>query len=238
MSWLKKLTSAFRAKPQEYEKGSLEDDLKGMLTGHGLKDVNSHDGWLRVGDEFPALRADYWIHSQTEDNCTVRVDFKLAVGEDRHIIECYGDFGPDLRQATGKNLYKFCLGALHVFLSAYWDHHEPDQVDEETWHANGQQWTAYLSSMLNYATKGQKAGSPRDYMARLEQAICKLPLSESEYWVSMFFCNIKNEWTIEVKLDNEIHDGLTEIVKQMNWPPAEGMYTQRQFILLKKVPAF
>ncbi len=245
MRWLTSLVSAFRPKfkdvessaPEDVQSGSLEDDIKEMLTRHGLKDVSQHEGWVLVGNTLPALRGDYLVHSQRDDSCSVRVDFKLAVREGRHIIECYGDFGSDIRQAIGKNLYKFCVGALHVFLSAYWDHHEPDQVDKETWRANGHVWDTYLSSMINYVSEGQKAGFPKDYMARLEQAICSLPLSEEEHWVSVFFFNLKNEWTIEVKLDNDIHDGLIQSVRAMDWPSADGMYTQRQFILLKKTVA-
>jgi hypothetical protein len=235
MDWLKKLFSAFRPKPvPASDSGSLEDDIQEMLTSHGVKDIRNENGWVLADGELPALRADYWINSQTEERCTVNVDFTLAVRSGRRIIECYADFGSDLCQATGKNLYKFCAGALHVFLSAYWDHHEPDQVDKETWHANDRQWDAYLSSMINYVTEEQKAGFPKDYMARLEQAICDLPLSEPEHWISMFFCNLKNDWTVEVRLDNDIHEGLTQVVREMDWPSADGMYTQRQFILLRQ----
>ncbi|MBW8733725.1 MAG: hypothetical protein JF571_05360 [Asticcacaulis sp.] len=149
---------------------SLVTDMHQMLTIHGLE-ARIENEWTFANNDFPLLAATRYTNKADETSATVRIDFVLLLKDDRRIVESYAGWGEDVRQAEGQGLYKFCVGAMHVFLSAFWDHHEPDQVDIEHWSVGGSAWNAYLSSLINNTSMDQKAGLPTDYMVGLQQAI-------------------------------------------------------------------
>lgn len=143
-------------------------------TPHGLN-ARAFDDWLIVDDELPALRGTYNIANTNSKKITTQVDIELRLSDGRSICEHYAGLGDDERQASGQGLFKFCCGAFHVYLSAYWDHHEADQVEIETWEIDGVRWNAYISNMINQASAGAAAGPPTttSRLFRLRSVHCR-----------------------------------------------------------------
>jgi hypothetical protein len=232
--WFKKQEAT--AKPHtDPENKSLQEPLMDLLKGHGL-DVTTYDGWLAVNNNLPVLCGSYRV-TRLEPTVMLHMDIELRLSAERSIWEQSGNWGATEEKAVGMGLFKFCTGAFHVFLSAYWDHHEPDQVEIEHWTIGGAPWNAYTGAMISNASEGQKAGFPKEYMAAVEEAIGAIPLTPEDHWFSFYGANHKNELTMEARLDNEIWPEFNEKLAELNWPPAEGFYSQRNFILLRPASA-
>ncbi|WP_443749761.1 DUF6348 family protein [Asticcacaulis solisilvae] len=232
--WFKKRAQDMTKTPSVPAERSLVVDMHQMLTSHGI-DARIENDWTLVNNDFPLLGATRYLNKVTETSAMVQIDFALRLEDGRSIVESYAGWGEDIRHAEGQGLFKFCVGAMHVFLSTFWNHHEPDQVDIKRWSTADRRWDAYISSLINNTGEGQKAGRPADYMDRLQDAVSGLALSDCDHWISVYVAMLKNEMTVEIRLDNEISEDLTETVRAMDWPTAEGFYSQRQFILLRPV---
>ncbi len=211
---------------------SLQGELTALLREHDL-DAQAQADWLLVAGNLPGLRGTYNIANRDHNMITTQVDVELRLAADRSIYEHYAGWGDDERQAAGQGLLKFCCGAFHVFLSAYWNHHEPDQVEIESWTINGVTWNAYVSNMINNASTGQTAGTPRSYLPTVQAEICALPLTVEDHWLSFYGANLKGELTMDARLDNEGWPELNQKLAALDWPPAEGFYSTRNFILLR-----
>lgn len=211
---------------------SIQEDLAALMRGHGL-DVQSHDDWLLVGNDVPLLRGTYNIDNRTGDSITTQIDIELRLSAERSIYEHYAGVDRDERQSMGQGLFKFCCGAFHVFLSAFWNHHEPDQVEIERWTIGGASWDVYIGNMINNATDDQDVSIPRDYLTTAQAAICALSLTPEDHWLSFYAANLKGELTTEARFDNDVWPALGQGIADLRWVPAEGFYSTRNFILLR-----
>lgn len=211
---------------------SLQDILFGLLEAHGLK-AEKYQDWVLVDNDLPVLRGTLVPQPPAGNSQTYMLEFELRLGEQRIIIERYAGIGEDENSAIGQGVYKFCAGAFHIFLSAFWDHHEPEQVDIETWTIGGHPWSAYIGSLISNASTGQKAGFPKTYMNEVQAYIQDLELDTQVHWVSIFFANHKGALTCEALFDNDYWPELSQHLVTLDWPHAEGYYSQRLFILLK-----
>jgi hypothetical protein len=215
---------------------SLQDELATVMRGHGL-DANVYQDWLLVANDLPLLRGTYNVDRYYDDQVTVEIDIELRLSADRSIYEHYAGVEADARQAIGQGLFKFCCGTFHVFLSAYWDHHEPDQVDVQRWIIDGTPWDAYIGNMINNTSEGQAADIPRGYLSTAHEAICALTLTPEDHWLSFYAANLKGELTSEARWDNDVWPELGQTIAELGWIPAEGFYSTRNFILLRPVRA-
>jgi hypothetical protein len=225
--WFKKKSKTKLAEPF-----SLQDSLYGLVEAHGLKAEKFHD-WVLVNNKLPGLRGNFIPPGSSSGNKAYAVSFELRLSPEQAIIETYAAAGADERSAVGQGLFKFCAGAFHVFLSAFWEHHEPDQVEIEQWIFNRTSWNVYLSNLINNVSDGQKAGLAPDYMKTVQAIVQTLSLDDQIHWISVFFCNFKGELTCETLLDNALWPELSQALLKLEWPVAEGYYSQRQFILLR-----
>ena len=233
--WFKKKSQDTKAPASAPAERSLVEDMHQMLTMHGI-DARIENDWTLVNNAFPLLGATRYLNKVEETSAMVHIDFVLQLEDGRRIIESYAGWGDDVRQAEGQGLFKFCVGAMHVFLSAFWNHHEPDQVDIERWSIGETPWDAYLSSIIKHSNLDQKVGSPANYMDDLQQGVSRLSLSDCDHWISVYVGVVKDEVTVDVRLDNEASPDLIKVVRALDWPITEGFYSERQFILLRPAP--
>ncbi len=230
--WFGKKQNAPVPSAPEVEHVSIQHELAELMRGHHL-DVKTYQEWLMVGDDVPLMRGTYNVASRSDTSVTTQFDVELRLSAERSIYEHYAGWGSDERQAMGQGLFKFCCGAFHVFLSAFWNHHEPDQVEIERWDINGAPWDAYVGNMINNASEGQKAGTPHSYLPNVQAAISSLSLTQEDHWFSFYGCNLKGDLTMDAYWDNEKWPELNQTLGALDWPPAEGFYSTRNFILLR-----
>ncbi len=213
----------------------VQAELIDLLRTHGL-DVATHEDWTLVDNKLPVLRGGYHVTRNEPASSMIQMDLELRLNAERSIYEHYAGTGETEEQAVAQALFKFCIGAFHVFLSAYWDHHEADQVDLTHWSLQGGQWDVFIGAMFNFASEGQAAGFPKDYISTVQEAISGLVLTPEDHWFSFYGANLKGELTMDAYLDNGAWPELNNRLKQLDWPPANGFYSIRNFILLRPAP--
>jgi len=216
----------------EVEYISLQEDLETLMSGHGIN-TRTFEDWLMAGEEMPALRGTYNVAKRQNTFVTTQLDIELRLSADRSIYEHYAGWGDDERQAVGQGLFKFCCGTFHVFLSAYWNRHEPDQVEIERWTIDGMPWDAYVGNTIYNMSENQKAGTPDNYLPSVRAAVAALTLTPEDHWFSFYGANLKGDLTVDAYFDNQNWLELNQTFAALEWPSAEGFYSARNFILLR-----
>lgn len=74
---------------------------------------------------------------------------------------------------------------------------------------------------------------PNDYLSTVQIAISALPLEAEDHWLSFYGANLKGDLTIDARLDNQTWPELNEQLAALDWPPTDGFYSTRNFILLR-----
>jgi hypothetical protein len=211
----------------------LQSVIERLLQSHGLTTA-TYKEWILASTELPAFRASL---AQTGRPETTRLVVELRVGAGQTIIESFAGVGQDAASAARDALENFCNGALHVFLAAFWNHIEPDQVLLEHWPINGATWSAHIGNYVCRATKGEDVPVPADAFPVIEALIRELPLTGDLHWVRTFYCHITDEQRIaEALLDNAVWRELQDALLHLPWPPTATYYSARNFLILKKVP--
>lgn len=231
--WFKKnqIETPLVAPPQV---SALQEGLLGVITGHGL-DVHVYHDWCLVDNAMPGLRAIQGPIVPNSAKITNRIDIELRLKADRAIYECYGGVGEDEHAAMGDVLYTFCCGTFHVYLSAFWDHHEPGQVDIETWSIHGQEWIVYVGNAIFKTYNNQAFGLAPDYGETIRRLASGLPLGEDYHWISVYIHALNGQVGADTSLDNQPWPELNESLAHLAWPaPATGFASSRNFILLKR----
>jgi hypothetical protein len=214
----------------------LQPRLLELLEGHGVS-CATYKHWILPNNALPALRAFPYRTDQHESGRTTRqINIELKLSEEETIVECYGGMGSSLEQAIGDVLKTFCIGTMHVYLSAFWDKHEPDQVEIETWEINGARWSAYIGNTIQKRnTQIPQKLLPEGYLKTVQQHVASLPLGREYHWLSAYLFRIRDSITADMQIDNEPSPDLTSKMKVLAWPHSEGFYSTRMFILLKRL---
>ena len=236
--WFKKKQETVSSPDGPYDTDDIpiQDELARVMRGHGLA-VQPHDDWLVVGDDPPLLRGICKIDGREDDGVTTQLDIELRLSAERSIWEHYAGRADNAREAMGQGLFKFGCGTFQVFLSAYWDHHDADQVEVERWTIDGAPWDAYVGNTVNNTSEGQPASTPHDYLTTVQTALTALSLTPEDHWLSFYAANLKGELTTEARFDNDVWTDLGQAIGQLAWTPAEGFYSTRNFILLRPARA-
>jgi|SRR5215467_2488896 len=209
----------------------LRPVMERLLQSHGVRTSNYKE-WVLGGTDLPAIRASLQNTGRSE---TTRLDVELCIAPGQTIIESFGGVGKDAEQATNDAVENFCKSSLHVFLAAFWNHVEPDQVTLENWEISGASWSAYIGSQVCRGTDAFDVPVPADVFPLTEMFIKKLLLRGDLHWVRTFYCNVKDQQkTSEALLDNNVWTDLQDAARHLKWPPTDKFYSVRNFLILKK----
>jgi hypothetical protein len=70
--------------------------------------------------------------------------------------------------------------------------------------------------------------------SQIKDVITSLPLSKKAHWLKIIYSQIDYKpLIVEVTMDNQGHEGLTEAIKKLNWPKHKYLYFAKQFIFVK-----
>ncbi|HLJ90614.1 MAG TPA: DUF6348 family protein [Candidatus Angelobacter sp.] len=209
----------------------LQHVMDNFLRAHGLE-TSLYKEWVLVDGNLPGIRA--CLHDSGRQD-TTRLDIELRVSAERTLIECFAGMGKDKREATNDAIDNFCNSSLHVFLAAFWNCLDPDQVTVEKWQINGATWNAYIGDYVRRTTGGEEIPIPDDASLLTEGMIKSLPLEGDLHWVRTFYCSIGDRQKVsEVLLDNEVWTELQDAFLNLEWPPTNKYYSARNFLILKK----
>lgn len=226
--WLKRKKSS--ADGRDYFR--LQPVIEGLLQSHGLQTAIDKE-WIAGSTALPAIRASLALTGRPD---TTRLDVELRVGAaEQTIIESFAGVGQDEETAANDAVENFCQSGLHVFLAAFWDHIDQDQVLIESWHINGATWSAYIGNYVCRGVGAEATPVPSEAFPLTEALIKKLPLTGDLHWVRTFYCNLTaQEKVAEALLDNDTWTELQEALLHLKWPPRDNFYTARNFLILRR----
>jgi hypothetical protein len=232
---MRKLMVMLNAMIRDYH--GLQPIMEGLLQSHGLM-TSTYKEWVLGSTELPGLRACLYNGGRHD---TARLVVELLIGKGQIIVESFAGVGEDEEKALMDAVENFCNNSLHVFLAAFWNHIEPEQVTVEKWQINGATWSVYIGNYyVRGATDGEDVRFPaRDAFPLTEAWIKKLPLQGDFHWVRTFYGSwgVKDQQKkAETLLDNEVWADFQDLFLRLPWPPRDKYYSARNFLVLKKHP--
>ncbi|WP_444997131.1 DUF6348 family protein [Aliikangiella sp. IMCC44359] len=206
----------------------LKEYISGLLQSHNVS-FHTESEWVVPYGELPAIRATWF---QKETSGVFEVEVLLDGG--RIINECFSGFGIG-EEGILNGLENFCVNSFHVFLSAFWGKHIPEQVENEDWQIGENFYKAYIGNLGTRATKGVEASIPENFFESLEKAIKNEKLGSEVSWFRVFFGSVSGDFTFEALKENEVWGEGIEMLRAQLWEKPEGYYSVRNFIVLRKV---
>ncbi|MDR1876620.1 MAG: DUF6348 family protein [Flavobacteriaceae bacterium] len=204
--------------------------LANILQAHELNMVEYND-WILVDERLPAISASTQDCRKYENGAGIRLDIIVLLDENRVIRESFPGIGKDELSATQNAFQNFYANSLPVFLSAFWQVENEEQVGVEEWEIQGNVWNAYIG---NFGCKGD-FNIPENLFSTIENQIQNEKLEENIYWFQLYYANInKEEKMIEVLKNNEEWPALTDKIKTICWNDSDKFYSLRNFLILKR----
>ncbi len=209
---------------------TAQEILAKMLHAHELH-VLEYKNWLLVDEKLPALSASTQNFREYENGASIRLDVSVLLDKSKVIWESFAGVGKDELSAMQNAFQNFSANSFHVFLSAFWQVAEEEEVGIEEWEIQGELWNAYIG---NFGCKGD-FNIPENLFSLIEEQIKEEKLEEDLYWFRLFYAHISpEEQMIETLKNNEEWPALGDKIKQVQWPSSDKFYSLRNFIILKR----
>ncbi|WP_196157180.1 DUF6348 family protein [Reinekea sp. G2M2-21] len=205
----------------------LKEYICKLLRAHEVP-FHTENEWIVPYGELPAIRSTWF---QKETSGVFEVEVLLDGG--RIINECFSGFGIG-KEGILNGLENFCVNSFHVFLSAFWKKHNPEQVEIENWPINGINYKAYIGNLGTRATEGVEASIPDGFFEAIEKSIKEESLESEVSWFRFFFGSVSGEFTLEALKENEVWEKGISMLGAQSWEKPEGYYSVRNFIVLRK----
>ena len=205
---------------------SLVNQLSELMHAHGLSHDIEH-GWVVPNGELPAIRANWY-----ESEGVGRLDVDVLLERSVLINECFAGVG-DGEAAIRDALHNFAANSFHVFLAAFWDRSDAEQVTIETWTVGGKEFTAYIGNFGTRGSEGVEPVVPEGLLSTIQDSIERESLASGWHWVRHFFCDVKGEQTFEALIDNEHWQPGVNRMMSLPWRKSEGFYSVRSFLVLR-----
>ncbi len=210
------------------ESSEVINSLKLIFDKHGVN-CTVEDDWVIPYGRLPAIRA-FWYPSEQNG----RLDIQVLVENDVLIEECFAGIGAG-SQGYYDALQNFMVNSLHVFLAAFWDLNDSEQVVTERWQVLDESYSVYIGNFGTRSSEQVNFSIPNGLLAEIENTLKKESLHENTHWIRIFFCNVSGEQIFEALLDNKNWESGVSCLKQISWEKNEGYYSIRNFILLRKL---
>lgn len=208
------------------EPKDLREYLEKLFSAHGISYQVSNE-WIVPNERLPAIRATWFPRKESG---VFEVEVLLEDG--RLVNECFSGIGCG-EEGILNGLESFCINSFHVFLSAFWGLHEPEQVTIEEWKINDKLYKAYIGNFGTRTSSGLAPQMPDHLFSSIEQTILGEILDHDIAWFRVFFANLSGAKTYEALKENELWEKGVETLKSIHWSDAEGYYSFRNFMILK-----
>lgn len=209
---------------------SPQEILANMLLAHDLPSIEYKD-WLLVDEQLPAMRAETFDFKEYENGASIRLDITLLLASKKTISESYLGIGKNKISAIQNAFQNFVANSFHVFLSAFWQITNDDQIGIEEWEIKGNKWKVYIG---NFGCKGD-FNIPENLFKIIEEQIQEENLEEDLYWLRIYYANVNSrEIMIETLKNNEVWPEMENKLKTVVWDNSDKFYSLRNFIILKR----
>ncbi len=208
------------------EHTDLSNILCKLMKAHDV-DYEMENEWIVPYGRLPAIRASWWPGEESG-----RLDIEVFLEDDRKIYECFAGFGSG-NDGINNALENFVVNSYHVLLSAFWECHDPEQVEVEKWKIHGSEYVAYIGSIGTRASEGIQPHVPDSFFETIEKSIKATALEKETHWFRHFFCDIQGERTFESLKDNDTWQEGHKAIENLSWKKSTGYYSARNFLVLR-----
>lgn len=217
---------------------NLNPHLADLLKRHGVN-ISIDDQFIKTdlvdNVKFKA-RA---VYHETDNSINSRLDVMALTDKGEQIIECCGDYGKTIEEASNRNFQNFSSGSLHPLLAAFKckDPHVIDQVTVEEWTINEKSWEVFIGNIVpKVITSSQNSvAPPRQFFKSIEQGIHAQKLTNRLHWFRSYYSQLNDEITNrEFLMDNDVVKDTDNIFRSLPIMPQVKFYSCRNFIVLKK----
>ena len=202
------------------------EELAELMHAHGVPHEIRKE-WVVPNGELPAIRANWY-----QLDGYGRLDVDVLLERDVLIHECFAGIG-DGNTAIRDAMHNFAINSFHVFLAAFWERNESDQVTTETWTVGGSDFIAYVGNFGTRESAGVDAVIPEGLFPAIKSSVESQALTSSWHWVRHYFCDVKGKQTFEALMDNEHFEPGVNRMTSMPWVKSEGFYSVRNFLVLR-----
>lgn len=206
---------------------SITKEISDLFLSHEIP-FHAEGEWIVPFSKLPAMRATWF---QREGSGVLEIEVLLE--DERIVNECFAGIGSSI-EGIKDALQNFCVNSFHVFLAAFWELNDSDQVVTETWSFHGKKYTSFIGNFGTRCSAGEKAEIPEGCLESIQTAIQNSPLEFSVSWFRCFFCNFAGERTFEALKNNEVWELGLSALQSLNWKEKESYYSVRSFLIIKE----
>jgi hypothetical protein len=201
---------------------------------HGHTDVVVEEDGVGVGDNATRLKADLYDSKRHEDGSyVIELDFRIRLPSNEEIAEFVAGMGKSEEQAIDDALLNFMLTTFHVVYKGFVNGSDP-HMKLTPLEINGATRDVIIGDTY---LRGEPSSDKLDLHAvrtEIQGVLKNQPLTLSPHWIKIVYGQHKGKpVTVSVTLDNNEHPELTESVSSLHWPPIDGFYMAKQFIVVK-----
>lgn len=177
------------------------------------------------------MQVNCFLHDHDNQRQTIQLDVVLHYGI-KPIIESFSGWGDDDDSLVRDAVQNFSLSSFHVLLSAFFNDHFDEQIDQETWQIGKQTFTALIGNVISRGDVPDTLGTT--WFNEYQQAVQKLPLSDGVHWLRLYYGQADNRViAYEALLDNEHCQAIMSLVEHFSWQQSPDFYSVRVFLVAK-----
>jgi len=212
----------------------MDDFFVKWFNAHGHEDVVQDDKGVGIAGNETRLRAALYGSNQNETGRFVaEVEFDVLLPSGRTITEFVAGSGDTQQQAINEALVNFVLTTFHVVYKGFINPDDP-HLNVLAVDFNGASREVIAGDILMQGSVSQKQIELNAMRDEIRGALKNASLTPEPHWIKVVYSQRDgNQLLVAVTMDNADHAELTEAVKRLNWPRADGVYMAKQFMVVK-----
>jgi len=212
------------------EAKTANEILKKIFEAHNVA-FSEGNGWIIPYSKLPAIRSTWYPNDEKSSGL---LQIEVFIEEGKILEECFAGFPSDHGKLN--DAYEnFSRNSLHVMLSAFWEKHDPQQVEKESWNINNSSYSIYIGPFGNRGGSEIEPRIPENTFDQIENAIKRTNITDKYNWFRTFYGNVGNSETVyEALKNNETWTEGLDALKSVNWIISDQYYSTRNFIIVVK----
>jgi hypothetical protein len=216
------------------DRGPADEFFARWLRAHGEPDVVTDARGVGVAGNETRLRAT--LYGVTEHGSSLRVvetEFRVHLPSGGEIVEYVAGMGASQEEAEDDARANFVQTTFHVVYRSFINASDPHQAEEPIVIHGAKRWLV-RGAMIARTYGDAGAIDVSSIEPQVVRLVAALPLSGGPHWIKLVYSQTTGvPDTVEVSLDNEVHEGLTAAVRALSWPRTPALYTIKQFMVVK-----
>jgi hypothetical protein len=202
------------------------------LERHGETKLVDDEKGIGIADSPVRLRASLYGTNPSAAGSSAEVEFKILLPSGQTIVDYVAGTGKDVAEAENVAMTNFTLSTFHVVYRAFMNPADPHQT-VETMELPGGKRDVVFGDLVSFSSTSELPD-----MEKMAEAIKKcvgaMKVPEGPHWMKLVYGQMDGmPRLVQVTLDNEGNEALTQEMGKLGWPKQAGFYMSKQFIVIK-----